>query len=386
MIAFLSALCGQCAFAQEATAIPRIEQFRNAGDIFFQKARDLENARAGKKNERSEALAAFFDSTDAFLKPLRSVSRQLRADQKQMDHALKIERQQIARIMGGLQSISASPLPLLLLHPTGADGTIHSSLLMRERVPELLKKIETLEAQSSKNKIFLERLASFMSDVIVFADRLQTARIDFNRRRTARIDLPPAFFDESENLALYLKIEATRTEFEALLTEVPEDAASNFEMLKGKLPWPIPLDAPPLQSDGNGNIGPSRGIELSPPPAPLPIEVFSPVDATVLYAGPYLTYKTIIILEPHPDYVILLAGLSSHSTNVGDIILAGEPVGVLKGEPLLYEDNQNDDKKITFISPSTMQDKSTLYLELRKNGISIDSLPWFEQILKVTKK
>ena len=63
-----------------------------------------------------------------------------------------------------------------------------------------------------------------------------------------------------------------------------------------------------------------------------------------------------MIIEYHAKYHLLLAGLARIDTQVGERVLAGEPVGVMQ---------------------SSMEDQGiSLYMELRRNGQPINPLPW----------
>ena len=61
--------------------------------------------------------------------------------------------------------------------------------------------------------------------------------------------------------------------------------------------------------------------------------VTAPYDAQVLYAGPFRDYGNMLILGVGKNYHLLFAGLSEISVDVGQVILAGEPVGQIIPEP-----------------------------------------------------
>ncbi len=79
----------------------------------------------------------------------------------------------------------------------------------------------------------------------------------------------------------------------------------------------------------------------------------APGDSEVVFAGPYLKLGQVLILELAGGYHLALAGLGRIDVHVGDLVLAGEPVGSLP------------------------EGKSApLYMELRRNGKVIDLAPW----------
>ena len=82
-------------------------------------------------------------------------------------------------------------------------------------------------------------------------------------------------------------------------------------------------------------------------------QVTSLFDGTVIFSGPFKGYGNIIIVEHGDGYLSLLAGLGRIDCDVGQKILAGEPVG-------------------------TMPDNSSakLYVEIRKDRHPINPTPW----------
>jgi septal ring factor EnvC (AmiA/AmiB activator) len=76
--------------------------------------------------------------------------------------------------------------------------------------------------------------------------------------------------------------------------------------------------------------------------------VVSPFDAQVVYAGPFRTYKDILILAHGTDYHALLIGMDRVDASLGQTVLAGEPVGRMSHEPQpkLYSEVRHKGKPI----------------------------------------
>jgi septal ring factor EnvC (AmiA/AmiB activator) len=112
--------------------------------------------------------------------------------------------------------------------------------------------------------------------------------------------------------------------------------------------WPVSgiIKEPFGQVDGQGGI--SRGVTIT---APANAIVISPLAGSVRFAGPFLNYKHILILEHSGGYHSLIAGLARIDAVAGDAILAGEPIGAM-GDPA--------------------EGGSDLYFELRQNGQPIN--------------
>src|SRR5437773_2188323 len=58
-------------------------------------------------------------------------------------------------------------------------------------------------------------------------------------------------------------------------------------------------------------------------------EAVAPADSEVVFAGSYQKFGQVLILEIAGGYHLTLAGLGRIDVHIGDLVLAGEPVGVL---------------------------------------------------------
>lgn len=83
-------------------------------------------------------------------------------------------------------------------------------------------------------------------------------------------------------------------------------------------------------------------------------QVIAPYDGQVAFAGPFRGYGLLLIIEHSEGYHTLLAGMARIDANVGQRLLAGEPVGIMGQD----------------------EAKPTLYVELRRNGQPVNPLPW----------
>ena len=74
-----------------------------------------------------------------------------------------------------------------------------------------------------------------------------------------------------------------------------------------------------------------------------------------MFAGPFRGYGELLIIDHGEGYHTLIAGVARIDGAVGQLLLAGEPVGVMGAPP---------------------EEKPELYIELRHDGEPIDPLPW----------
>jgi murein hydrolase activator len=129
--------------------------------------------------------------------------------------------------------------------------------------------------------------------------------------------------------------------------------SSDFETLKGTLPLPvIGTLAQGTDQFQKGSVVKARSGSV----------VIAPVNARVIYAGAFRNYGQMVILSPSEGYHIILAGFNTLDTITGETLTAGEPVGRFK---------ENDSEAPV--------GGSTLYVEMRKNQITLDPRSWFAE-------
>lgn len=88
--------------------------------------------------------------------------------------------------------------------------------------------------------------------------------------------------------------------------------------------------------------------------------VVAPYDGSVIYAGAFEGFGLILIIEHGEGYHTLLAGLGRIGLQVGQRVLAGEPVGAMRSPQ----------------AGGGVGSGPELYVELRHNGDPIDPIPW----------
>jgi len=106
--------------------------------------------------------------------------------------------------------------------------------------------------------------------------------------------------------------------------------------------------------------GQSKGIVIETRSS---AQVTSPCDGWVAYAGEFRSYGQLLIINAGDGYHMVLAGLSQIDVQPGQFVLTAEPVGTMSG----------GEKG----SPSADVSGPVLYIELRKDGRSIDPEPWW---------
>jgi septal ring factor EnvC (AmiA/AmiB activator) len=91
-------------------------------------------------------------------------------------------------------------------------------------------------------------------------------------------------------------------------------------------------------------------------------EAVAPADSEVVFAGTYQKFGQVLILEIAGGYHLTLAGFGRIDVHIGDLVLAGEPVGILPEGTAVR-----------------------LYMELRRNGQAVDPAQWLSAELRKAK-
>ncbi len=107
--------------------------------------------------------------------------------------------------------------------------------------------------------------------------------------------------------------------------------------------------------------------------APAFAQVTAPWDATVRYAGPLIDYGQVVVLEPEPGYLVVIAGLAHVDRIAGETVLAGEKLGDLGG-PLLT----GDEILLEQAAGAGQIRQETFYLEIRRSGKPLDPADRFD--------
>ena len=109
--------------------------------------------------------------------------------------------------------------------------------------------------------------------------------------------------------------------------------------------------------------GQSKGMVLE---TRLGGQVTAPADAWVVFAGEFRSFGQLLIMNAGDGYHLLLAGLSQIDVQVGEFVLAGQPVGVMSGPA-------------KGAKPKSADAAPVLYIEFRKDSRPIDPAPWWAE-------
>ncbi len=324
---------------------------------------------AVEARDRVSALSRTIRAYEDGLAALRAALRQASLREASLTRQFDAKRDSIGRLLGVLATMEANPGPLLLLHPDGALGTARSGMVMADVTPALQAEATALRAE-------LQELADLRALQVsagqTLADGLaaaQAARTDLSQAISDRVDLPRRFLDDPEALRLLVEGADTLDAFAAGLSP-DTTSTTSFAAAKGTLPLPV-LGRTlrlPGEADATGTRRP--GLTLATGPRAL---VTAPWPATIRYRGPLLDYGNVMILEPGDGYLLVLAGLDVLYGEVGEVVAADAPLGLMGGA-----EAASAEFLTALAEGSGGRVTETLYMELRQGAEALDPTPWFK--------
>ena len=345
-------------------------------------------------SEQVQKLEAASDRTEQRLSALLTNEQRLRA-------SLNQRRDVLAEVLAALQRVGRRPPPAILVRPEDALASVRSAILLGAVVPDLQAAAESLATD-------LRSLVSLREEQEHERDRLRadaTALLEgrtrisllLEQKRAARVASAEALAnEEARAAALAAQATSLRDLIARLERENPTAAAASAEAekaaavarsqgggrpakslgsadrlapsvafvdAKGLLPMPVSGRTIRAFGDNDGLGGRAQGMSIATRPGGL---VSSPTDGWVVYAGPFRSYGQLLIINAGDGYHVLLAGMGRTDVQLGQFVLAGEPVAVMAEQRLA---------SIGAVDIGATQ--PVLYIEFRKDGTSIDPAPWW---------
>lgn len=351
------------------------------------------------------ASAKQIQNSEEKISRMESELETLRADLKKAEENFVVEDDNLIKTLSALQNLALKPTEALFVQPLTPVEIIRSAMLLREAVPYLqenaariredLEKIEAqknlvekqvariirqkkilekeheqmkalvqrkskirnaVEIKSVKAKKKVEQLASQANDLRDLLNKLEKQRQEKlrrqeeERRRLAELKAAEARRAAEETKKLEEKQRADLIKFKP---EVIKEVGENFVKAKGHLLRPARGPVVTAYGEQMSKGVTSKGIIIK---TRSQAQVISPYDGTVIFAGPFRGYGNLIIIEHGQGYLSLLAGLEEVDCELGQMLLAGEPVGQMP---------ESGDAR--------------LYVELRKDNHPVNPLTWIEK-------
>ncbi len=320
--------------------------------------------------------------------------QQLQTELNAAEAEFSLEDENLIKTLAALQNLALKPTESLFVQPLTPVEIIRSAMLLRETVPYLEQnaqrikiKLEQIDKQKQKvetqfNKIVAQKklLEQEHDELAALSKKKSTLRNSIEQQSAAAKKKVSKLASQAQDLRDLLgKLEAERLKKQQeeerrrlaeeqrrkkqeeaakadlikLKPQAIKELGEGFVKAKGKLPMPARGTIVTRYGEETSKGVSSKGIIVKTRPQ---AQVISPFDGNVIFAGPFRGYGNLIIIEHGKGYLSLLAGLDSINCELGQMLLAGEPVGQM---------------------PDSSDSK--LYIEIRKDNHPINPLTWIKK-------
>ncbi|HUS95854.1 MAG TPA: peptidoglycan DD-metalloendopeptidase family protein [Hyphomicrobiaceae bacterium] len=363
-------------------------------------------AERAQMNARLSETGKLVQDTESRMTALEKRLTELGGRRDGLRKKLTSQNTSIAKLLAAMQRMGRDPPPVIITQRSDALKMVRSAMLLARAFPELKGQADLITAQ-------LTALVRVMAQHKAESARLRNESIRLNDARTqlaALIETKRQSLEErkreleelrrtaglisrnvaslSEMISKLDKAVSQNTELgnynATVQPENPRVAmvappptvqiapgagtrsanagrltpAVPFYQAKATLPLPARGDSVINFGDKTQYGGQSKGLVIK---TRFSAQITSPSDGWVVYAGEFRSYGQLLIINAGAGYHILLAGLSRIDVQLGQFVLASEPIGSMPAAPR-----------------SGAQDNApVLYVEFRKNGKPIDPSPWW---------
>lgn len=328
--------------------------------------------------------------------------------------SLGSKRGLLIEVLASLQRMGRNPPPALLVSPDDALEAVRTAMLLGAVLPEMRQEMQALVVD-------LKELAQVRGEITIERDTLKQALITLAEQRTRTQLLveerqkvlaqeqntlaseqahATALAQEAANLKdLIARMERevapakraadtadaavsqTRPSLAALQDPSRLTPAMPFDQAKGLLR--LPVTGAMLRGFGtdDGNGGAAKGMTLTATPG---ASVTAPCDGWVVFAGKFRSYGQLLIINAGGGYHVVMAGMDKINVGLGQFVLTGEPVAAMGSGPSSGSSVDPGSQAGLGIQATaaafggaSSAGQPALYIEFRKDGVSIDPTPWW---------
>jgi septal ring factor EnvC (AmiA/AmiB activator) len=303
-------------------------------------ATDAFTAKQAEQDALEERLAALEAETD-----------------KRTEDSDKLEAR-FRDLSGLLLRLSRLPPALFLFQPEDGADQFHRALLVRALLPRLKAESEALEGSLEGLETSRARLAEQKRLVAGAKQNLAWQRNNLDELvRTRQGSLQKTEEQKAVIVAQLATLADEAKDLRQLMEKVDKASAfsrpkKDFKLRRG---MKMPVGGKILRGFGERDADgvASQGLTLAGSNAG---PIVAPQDGRVVFAGPFRGYGLIVILEHGGGAHSFLAGFGRVDAEIGQIVEAGEPLGVLPEEknnarPELYFEWRRGDEPVNPLAP-----------------------------------
>lgn len=327
---------------------------------------------------------------------------------------LRVQNHSIVKLLGAMQRMGRDPPPVIVTQRSDALKMVRSAMLLAKAFPDLKDKADAITAQlrtlvrvlaehQRETQRLKQEAVRLNQTKTQLAELMETKRQSLIERRkeleelkrTANL-LSKNVADLSELIARLDRAVAEKTRLGSYNANVPREqekppAIAIDPNVKPRGPSTVEIaPRPGTRTASAGRLEPVVPFYKAKATLPLPAsgqtilnfgdrtqygahskglviktrhqaQITSPCDGWVVYAGEFRSYGQLLIINAGAGYHVLLAGLSRIDVQLGQFVLAAEPVGSMPAAP----------------RSGSADNAPVLYVEFRKDGKPIDPGPWW---------
>ncbi len=308
---------------------------------------------------------------------------QLEIQKSELEAIITKDKASMTRIMAALQRIENNPPPSFAVRPNDAADSVRAGLLMRNvnsqlglRVTRLKTSLDELEllradiankkAAQNSNRQKLQAKQSILQNQVTEKNQLERSlTADYGEAQARR----QALAAEAQNLQeLINRLEYSSREVIPRIKPDPNAPKSEQPAISNRRETrPVNLSSDDIRfSRSKGNLfSPVTGTLVKGYSSAHPgitietegsTEVFAPAAGRIDFAGAFKNYGNVVIINAGDGYFILLTGLGQLHIQGGSDVSAGDSLALM---------------------PVNSASNEKLYIEVRKNGSTLDPVPWF---------
>ena len=311
----------------------------------------------------ARAVGAYGEALGA----LRSEVQAAEAREAALAGDLDARRLEVSRLLAAMEAMTAGPERGL--HPQGPLAAARAAAMIDRLTPEMRAQARALTAQVAEMLAARDDQVEGKAALAAGLDQLAGAQAAL-AEAMARAEPEPGEAVDPAMTMLARDSASLGALAEALAGEPgappppppPTGPAEAFA-------WPVAGTVVSQFNDRDAAKVRRPGIVVGTAPLAL---VTAPADARVRYAGPFLEYGYVVVLEPDTETMVVLAGLARLQVRTGDAVTRGDLLGLMGGRP--------PDVEEYVMLPTTETGggaAETLYIEVRRGKGPVDPEPLF---------
>ena len=394
-----------CLAVPSTRAEPPLPQENKLGSV----EQEITSSAANLEKIKSDIATAIKDQesiSDRLITIAKTIQSQETAITAAEDHILALRKEEIvlraelaekqevlSELLAGLQRLEQNPPPALVVEPNDVLSALRGAMMFGTIVPELRSDAEILAKKLTRLDQIRDSVEKEKTALNESLTNLKTSQIDLGQLITQKKQL---VFDSAgkldgekrhadqlasqakslkqliANLAAARQLEEAKKTKQALALEAEKQRQEElllrpsvaFSSTKGHLEYPVQGQILKRFGQDDGLGSELRGLAVATRAG---AQVTAPADGKVEFAGAFRSYGQLLILNAGEGYLVLMAGMNEISTDIGQSVRAGEPVGIMGKGP----------SSVTLLGDQVQEARPVLYVEFRKNGEAVDSAPWW---------